>query len=326
MKQIYVTACAPVSEGGGIYRYALSDAGKLTLLDITPCDLPMYLLPEAQKMHTLLKKPYPDSPNSAFLSFYLCKSGALTRPSALKDTQGEVACHLTRFQGKLCCVNYVSGSVLIGNKLITHIGSGNRLPRQASAHTHYCAPSPDGKFLLVCDLGLDRIFAYRKNGEMASATWVTPGTGARHWVANENGKYLYCVNELRSSVTVLSYDNGTLISQKCYRALPEEQATRDDNLAAAIKRNGAYLYVSNRGHDSVAQFRILGDGAELEPLEIVPCGGKAPRDITVAGDYLISTNQDSNTITVLAIRDGKIGEVVEEISAPCPICAVCLER
>ncbi len=320
MKTIYVTAC---DKNGGIYRYHLSDDGKLTLCDITPCDSPMYLCINGDCMDVVLREPIAESENSAILSYKINTDGSLCAPTSLISTMGKVGCHLCRFDGALCCTNYVSGSVLIGSHLITHQGSGPNLPRQDQAHTHFCAVSPDGRYLLVCDLGLDTVFVYKKDGTPVSSAKVPDGHGARHLAFSQDGHFVYCVNELASTVTVFAYRDGVLSPLDTYDALPAD--FNGTNTAAAIKLRGNHLYVSHRGHDSVAHFEIVDGGAKLIRHEIVSVGGKAPRDIELAGDFLIATNQDSNTVTVLKMDGDTVGAVCDTQDAPCPICAVCVE-
>ncbi len=321
MKRIYVTACA---EDDGIYCYHLTDAGKLQLAHITPCDRPMYLCTDGAYMDIVLRAPLAGSEHSAITTHTVAKDGTLSAPIATVSTQGVVGCHLCRFDGALCCANYVSGSVLIGNRLVTHTGAGPNLPRQDKAHTHFCAVTPDRNYLCVCDLGLDTVFVYRKDGTVAGAGHVPQGHGARHLAFSQDGKYAYCVNELASTVTVFAYDDGALIPLDTYEALPAD--FDGVNTAAAIKRRGDHLYVSHRGHDSVTHFAIVDGGAKLVRKEIVKVGGKAPRDIELAGDYLISTNQDSDTVTVLKMDgDTVTDEITDTVAAPCPICAVCIE-
>ncbi len=322
MKRIYVTACA---ENGGIYCYDLKENGKLVLRNITPCDRPMYLFVEGDRMDVILRSPIAGEANSAIVSYTIAEDGSLTPLSAPVSTGGVVGCHLCRFDGELCCANYVSGSVMIGEKVIAHEGSGPNLPRQDKAHTHFCAVTPDGKYLCVCDLGLDTVFLYRKDGTVASAARVPQGHGARHLAFSADGKYAYCVNELASTLTVFAYADGRLTPLDTYEALPSDFT--GSNTAAAIKRRGNHLYVSHRGHDSITHFEIVADGALLRRAEIIPCGGKAPRDIELAGDYLLSTNQDSDTVTVLEMAGDTVTDTITDtVSAPCPICAVCLEQ
>ena len=136
---------------------------------------------------------------------------------------------------------------------------------------------------------------------------------------SDDGKWLFAANELASTVSLFAYEDGKLTHMDVCSALPQDFT--GTNLASAIRFKDGLVYVSNRGHDSVAVIRP--ENGKLYPVEIIPCGGKTPRDMDFAGDYLLCTNMDSNTVTVLnTYNDFALTDTVEVAS---PLC-VCVAK
>ena len=216
---------------------------------------------------------------------------------------------------------------------------GPNKERQEAPHAHWIEPSAHNHYAYVSDLGLDRVLIYKfdaSNGALTpgqpadhfSAT-LTPGDGPRHVAFAIDGKFMYVLSELTSTVTVFSNDG-----QKSYRnlqeisALPKDFTGRNDAAEIAILPGGKYLYTSNRGHDSIAVFAIDPAKGTLTKIADVPTGGKEPRHFAIdpTGHYLLAENQNSDTITEFQIdpTSGKLTPTVEVIHTPSPICIVFL--
>jgi len=214
-------------------------------------------------------------------------------------------------------------------------GSGVVKGRQNAPHPHWCGFSPDGKYALVPDLGLDGIVihaidpdktAITKHGIAASI----PGGGPRHMRFSNDGRFIYLLNELSLSVSVFSWDAGTgkaaLISTT--PTLSEEaKAAESFNSAAEIlvHPHGPYVYASNRGHDSVTVYKIRDSGSGLEVIQVQPIRGAFPRNINLdpSGKWLLAAGADSNTVAVHAV-DQASGLLTYQrgsvINVPAPIC------
>lgn len=303
---IYVSSCA---EDGGIYRYNLNKNGKLEFLDITPLDRPMYTIKSDKKMHILLRAPFENSNDSGIVTAEIAEDGVLTKPTSPISTKGEVACHLTEYNGEIFCANYISGSVFRTPDLLkVHEGYGPNLPRQDKAHTHFTGVTPDKKYIAVCDLGLDTVFFYDKNLNVVNSVKVPDGHGARHLVFSDDGKYMFVVNELKSTVSVFSHNDAkcTLLDTKS--CLPADFT--GESFASAIRLKNGKIYVSNRGHNSIAELNF--DGRKLELISAYSCHGNFPRDFDFFGEYIVCTNQFSNDITVLD-KDFNLTDKVSDI-------------
>ena len=153
---VYLLSCVP---DGGILHYALSDGGELTLLDTLPLPSPNYLLIEGDLAYATLSTPFPDSDEGGVIRLAVNSDGSLSRAGEIVPTGGSGACHLAFDGGELYVANYGSGSVVkIGASPVVHEGRGPDPIRQEAPHCHSVFFSPDRKYLLVCDPGLDAVF------------------------------------------------------------------------------------------------------------------------------------------------------------------------
>jgi 6-phosphogluconolactonase len=261
-----------------------------------------------------------------------------------RSTGGDHPCHLAiDATGRwIVASNYGSGDVAVfpiepdGSlgeivALVRHAGSGPRADRQGGPHAHSAIFPADNRFLLVADLGIDRIVTYAfdptdgsvdRHGELAAS----PGAGPRHMAFHPDGSHVMVVNELDSSVTLYRYDatSGALNAPQTLSTLPDgvtESTAADIRLAPS----GSYAYVSNRGHDSVAVFAFDPQHGLLRTA-VRPCGGEWPRGLGVApeGGHLIAANRHSNEIVVLPLRaaGSDIGEPVARAGVAQPSCVV----
>ncbi len=316
MTNIYIASCV---KGGGIYHYTLSENNVLDFCEKTTLDEPMYMIIRNEKMYILLRQPDEKTNFSGELSIDIDGTGKLFAPSRIISTKGVVACHLEVSDDNIYAVNYVSGSVIkLPDTLVPHSGHGLHKVRQAAPHTHFVHVSPDGKYILVTDLGLDKIFVYDKDLKLISEVSVPSGHGPRHLAFSSDGKIVYCVNELGSSVSIFSYSDGELKLQNTISALPKDFS--GDNISAAIRIKDNCLYVSNRGHNSISVFEIK-DSYNIVLKECVDCGGNSPRDFNIIDDVLICTNEKSDNVTVFKLNN-YIPEIISEseLNIPSPLC------
>ena len=193
--------------------------------------------------------------------------------------------------------------------------------------------SPDNRFLIVPDLGVDKVYSYRLDtatgkltlNESGSAT-LPPAFGPRHLRFGKSGKFAYVLGEMSSKVITLSYDaaRGKLTPIQTISTIPADFKDEDNSGELALDSSGRVLYASNRGHDSVTLFSIDARTGLLKLEQIEPSGGKIPRNIALdpSERYLLAANQDSDNV-VLFSRDRKSGRLTptgEVLKLPSPVC------
>lgn len=314
MKHIYILSC---EKTGGIYHYLFGN-GKFQFIEKMPLDRPMYAIIRDNKMYAILREIDKKTHFGGILSFDIAENGSIINPTEIESTNGIVPCHLEVLENNKYVVNYLSGSIVkIKEKTVTHNGKGTHPTRQEAPHTHYVCTSPDKKYILCTDLGLDTIFIYDTDLEEKFTVKVPDGSGPRHLCFSEDGIYLYCVNELSNDVSVFEWNDGKPILKGTYPALPD---FKGESTAAAIRIKDKYLYISNRGADTISRFRIVGE--KLELLENTYCGGRGPRDFNIIDDYIICTNENSNDVTILKLENGLPVLTTQKIKIDSPLCVI----
>ena len=280
------------------------------------------------------------------------KSGKLT-PLNQVSSQGNGPCHLAvDATGKwLAVANYNSGHLAVipveaDGKLgqqpvavVRNEGSGPDKSRQQGPHAHEVVFSPDNRFLMLADLGLDKIFVYRFDAGTGKITpndppsaSVPPGAGVRHMAFHPSGKVLYAINEMGSTITAFMYDaaKGALSQFQNISTLPEGFTGNSSTAEIAVNAAGTVVYGSNRGHDSIAIFSVDPVKFTLTAKGHAPTLGKTPRHFTLdpTGAYLLAENQNSNSIAVFHVHQST-GDLTPMkpavVETPIPVCAVFLE-
>ena len=316
---LYFAAC---DNAGGLYHYTLQD-GALKYIDFTPMHRPMYMEANESGMDVALQFPFEGSRESGIVN-YKIEDFRLVNPSEIVSTKGREGCHICRFEGNVYVANYSSGSLFSSaGKLEVHEGKGPNPHRQEMPHIHYVHPTPDGKYLLSVDLGLDAVYTYDKDLNVISIAHVPAGEGCRHLAFSEDGKTVFCVNELGSSITVFAYEDGTLTPHETVSILPSGV---EGNTAGAIRVSGEYVFASNRGEETIAVCRW--NGKELKYLTSFPCGGVSPRDFLPVEDLLFVTNERTNNVTIYRLScdgdDVRAEKLPEELHMPNPLCVVAI--
>jgi 6-phosphogluconolactonase len=287
--------------------------------------------------------------SSAVSAFALNRStGKLTMLNQI-PSQGEDPCYLSFDKtGKyLLVANYTSGTVAafpilldgrLGNYTAVLKNQGPIGPnkqRQDGPHAHWVEVSAHHHFVYVTDLGLDRILIYKFDAATGTLTRgepvedfsaiLAPGTGPRHAAFAADGKFMYVLGEMSSTVTVFANEaQNTFRSVQQISALPKDYQAHNNAAEIAIHPNGNFLYTSNRGQDTIAVFSINHENGTLTRLENVPTQGKEPRHFAIdpTGRYLLAENQNSDTIVEFKIdpASGKLIPTGELIHVPSPVC------
>ncbi len=343
------------NRGKGIYSFRFDPAtGKLTPVTLAAeASSPSFLAvhPNRKFLYASNEHDGADQPgkNNTVSAYAIDPAtGGLTFLNKV-SSQGEGPAHIVVDKaGKVLLVlNYRSGSVALlpiqpdgrlgeATAVDQHHGSGPNKQRQAGPHAHGGAFSPDDRFALVAEHGIDEVMIYRLDIEKGSLTpsdppfyKATPGAAPRHLTFHPNGKTLYALNELGSSVTVFDYGaaGGTVRRVQEITTLPAGFTGANGTAQLQVDRAGKFLYVSNRGNDSIAVFAIDAATGMLTPVEHVSTQGKTPRDFSLdpTGSYLFAANQNSDNIVLFRVNaaTGRLtpsGQVVEQI--PEPACVV----
>lgn len=246
--------------------------------------------------------------------------------------------------GKYALVaNYTGGSVAafpvqpdgrIGepSTFVQHRGSSVNKERQEGPHAHWIETTPDNRFAIAVDLGLDELLVYHFDASKGFVTpndppyaSLDPGAGPRHLAFHPDGKFAYVVDELQSSITSFTYDasRGALQKLATVTTLPKGFSGSNDAAEIQVHPNGKFLFASNRGHDSIAVFSIDTRTGALTLVDHFSTQGKTPRNFEIdpTGTLLFVANQDSNNIVVFRIdpNDGRLTPTGQTLHVPSPV-------
>jgi 6-phosphogluconolactonase len=323
-------------ESGPVGLAAASDSP--SFLEVDPKGRFLYAVNEIDMFH--------QEPSGAISAFVIDRESGSLSPLQQVSSLGRGPAHLSldRSGRYLMVANYNSGNVAvlpIGNDgrlgsrtaFVQDAGSSVNPVRQAGPHAHFIQVTNDNRFVLAADLGLDQLLVYRFEATTGTLTpgspsfvKVDPGAGPRHVAFAPSGKYVYLVNEIASTVTVFAYNQGpgTLLRKQTISTLPERFNGSNTAAEITVDAKGRFLYVSNRGDDSIAVFRIDPDSGSVTPLERVPSGGKTPRHFAIdpTGTWLFAANQDSNDIKLFRIdpNSGRLMETSQSLTVASPVC------
>ena len=273
------------------------------------------------------------------------KTGALKLLNQ-KPTLGGAPCYVVVDKtGKFVLVaNYVGGNVAVlpvsgdgslgdASDLKQGSGSGINTERQEGPHAHCVLLDQSNRFAYACDLGTDKIMIFRfdsRRGKLTphSTPWaqLKPGAGPRHLTFHPSGKYAYVINELHATITAFANDrsSGNLNEVQTVATLPPDFTAPNTSADIHISPDGRFLYCSNRGHDSIAAFKIDQRSGELTFVAHESTRGNAPRNFAIdpTGEFLLVANQKSDNIVVFR-RDkdtGRLSATGHVAEVPSPVC------
>ena len=262
------------------------------------------------------------------------------------SSRGGGTCAITvdRAGRNVLVANYGGGSVAVmpigkdgrlreASAFIQHSGSGADPARQEGPHAHSADFSPDQRFALVDDLGLDQVKVYRFNSKKGSLVpnnpafaKLNPKWGPRHLAFHPGGQFVYVISELASKVTAFAYDKraGTLNEIQSLSTLPTGFEGESDTAEIAVHPSGRFVYGSNRGHNSIAVFSVDPVTGKLAFVETVPTGGRWPRhfEIDPSGRFLFAANQNSGDVFSFRIDPdtGRLAPTGQVLQVPSPVC------
>lgn len=226
--------------------------------------------------------------------------------------------------------NYNTGSVTVfpidaqgqlgeASAFVQDSGSSVNRSRQEGPHAHCIVTDPRDRFVYVCDLGTDKIMIYRFHPEKGTLTparpafiSVAPGAGPRHIAFHPSGRWAYVTGEMSSTVTAYACDSrhGTLTLLQTLSLLPANFSGFNTAAEVEVDKAGRNVYCSNRGDNSIVQFRCDRETGKLTYVDRAGCGGKTPRQFMIdpSGRFLLVANQDSNSVAEFRI-DKETGQI-----------------
>jgi 6-phosphogluconolactonase len=328
----------------GIYAYSFETAtGELKLVGLAAeADNPTFLALAPNRRTVLVANEldtYEGKSSGAVSSYTLDRAKArLTKVNEVAS-MGSGTCHVAfDHTGRSAfAANYGGGSAAsfsVGEdgrlspvvSFFQFSGQGPDKERQKGPHAHRVTVSPDNRFLLVNDLGLDAIHVYRLDTGTAKLTVNDPpqwrsaaGAGPRALQFHPNGRFACCVEEMASAVVVLRWNAQTGVLETLQEEVmrPSEFQGTTGASEIVIDPDGRFAYAADRFDDIIATFAISPESGRLTLLNRISCGGKVPRHIALdsSGRWLLVANQVSDDIAVLG-RDTKTGQLTEGKSFP----------
>jgi 6-phosphogluconolactonase len=321
-----------------------TDTGKLTKpVFLEEAVAPAYFIirPDGRRLYTCNSFPgssvsaYAIDPTSAKLTFLNQQPSGGGDPSYVSLGPSGRYLMVANFLGGSVAVFALRPDGSIGRRtaLVQNIGASLDPNDPKHAHAHSIRFDPSHRFVLVADLGLDKVLVYRLNPKTGALTpndppfvSVAPGSGPRHTAFDPRDRYVYAINETASSIVRFGWDSnrGVLTQFETVSTLPEGFTGVNTGAEILMHPSGKFLYATNRGNDSVAVFSVQADTGHLTPLQFISTEGKTPRnaDFDPTGKWLLVTNKDSNNAVVYRIDQstGRLTENGDPVSVPGPFC------
>ena len=329
----------------GIYRSVLDlDTGKLS----EPVLAAEATNPSFLEIHPSGKFLYAvsESGGAGSVSAYAIGGDGNLKFLNQQPSSGAGPCHVSIDHAgrNVLVANYGSGSASVipiepDGKLakppgfVQHTGSSVNPSRQKGPHAHSINVSSDDRFAFVADLGIDKVMIYRLNVEKGTIVAnhpafakLKPGAGPRHFAFSPNGKYAYVINELHCTVTAFAYDSasGALTEIQTIPTLPEAFDGSSSCAEVRVHPSGRFLYGSNRGHNSIAVYRINRRKGTLTFVEHETADIKTPRNFNIdpTGKFCLVANQGGDSIVVFRVnrKTGALEPTGHKISVGRPVC------
>ncbi len=284
--------------------------------------------------------------NGAVSAFAIDRAtGALTRLNE-QPSEGGGPCFVSVDRsGRVALVaNYAGGSVALlpiqangalapAAQVVQHTGTGPNAQRQEAPHAHCILPDPANRFVLAADLGADRVFVYRLDLDGTSLLRVAggdavmrPGAGPRHLAFHPRLPLVFVANELDSTVATLRFDaeRGVLSLEGAVLTVPGARTGTNYPADIHVAANGRTLYVSNRGHNSIAVFSVTDSTGALALEQVISTAGDWPRNFSLdpTERWLLVANQRSNSVVAFG-RDpasGTLTPTPQRLALPSPVC------
>lgn len=347
-------------ESKGIYAYRYDAAsGKLQPLGLAAAtENPSFLAVDAKNEHLYAvneTSTYKGKSSGGVTAFSIDRKNAKLSQLDQVASQGADPCYISldRSGKYLLVANYTGGTVAVlpvladgrlgeASSVLPDEGPlGPNKERQEKPHAHWIQATARNRFVYVSDLGLDRVLIYKFDATKGTlsrgaptgaekdffSAKLAPGTGPRHVAFSANGKFMYVLGEMDATVTVFANDDKeTYRNIQKISSLPSNFSGENTAAEIAIHPNGKFLYTSNRGADSIAEFSIDQQSGKLTLIGQISTFGKEPRHFTIdpTGKRLLVANQNSNNIVEYAVHEstGKLSKIGDTVAVPTPVCLI----
>ncbi|MGE5672483.1 MAG: lactonase family protein [Mycobacterium leprae] len=325
----------------GIYAYRLDEAtGALSGLSITPSENPSYLAIHPNGRYLYAANELAEGTVTAYAVD--SPSGRLSQLNQA-STHGHSPCYLCvdPTGHHLLVTNYFGGNVVVlpiqadgslgaATAVVQHQGVGPNPERQEAPHPHSVEIDPSERLAWVQDLGLDRLVPYRLADGVLVATpagvQMPPGAGPRHMAWHPAKRFAYVINELNSTITAFAYhqEHGTLTALQTVPTLPAGGHNGNTGADIHLHPSGRFLYGSNRGHDSIVQYRVDPQSGLVTYVRHEPTQGRTPRNFAIdpTGRFLLVANQESDSLVSFRIdgETGRLSPTGHLSTVPRPVC------
>lgn len=325
----------------GVYVVDMNDQGKLSLMQYLPTkDYPSYLVKSGALLYASMKNATKQNTHGGVASFQIGTDGTLAYNDNYASS-GRSYTHLCVDLTKhyLFAANYHvgttaayvlddTGRVLHKESVFYHEGHGpDPKGRQTMPHVHCVGFTPDKKYVYAVDLGADQIVLYHYDEaklEEYKKIPILSGSGPRHMIFSDDGRFAYLLNEISNTLMVFKYHDGHLSMIQMIHTTPRHFKGESSAAAIHMTKSQTHLFVSNRGHNSIAFYSRNQETGKLFLLYMVHCG-KNPRDFFIYDDrYLLIACQEDNHLEVMHLDLGKelLEKTNEVLEIPQPVCVV----
>jgi 6-phosphogluconolactonase len=349
---MYIGTYTKTGKSKGIYRVAVDPVtlqfGTLELAAETPDPSFLALTPDGSALVAVNELVEFGGQASGSVTVFArhAASGALTALSPSRTSRGAAPCYVSidRTGRQVMVANYVGGNVAVlplaangalgeAGTVLARTGKGPHPVRQVAPHAHCIVPDAGNRFVLMSDLGTDKIHIARLDAATGALTpaevpevALRPGSGPRHLAFSPDGQTLYVVTELDSTIVAFAYNRSTGGLTERQRISTRPAGANVENFPADlhVHPTGRTVYASNRGDDTIAVFSVDPANKSLSLVQSVPTGGNGPRNfaLTPDGAGLLVANQRSDSILAFQVDavTGQLAATGQKLEAPVPVC------
>ena len=327
-------------ESEGIYKYQINEEGKLSKIGLVAKTNNPSFLAKTSDNKTLLAVDETDANGTGFVKSFRIEKDSLVFVSKSKSGGAHPCFITTNDKNQVIVANYTGGNVgylqvdnqngltnLLG--IQQHFGKGTT-DRQKSPHAHSTWFHPNKKEIISVDLGTNELWFStidEQKNEFVFSNQKTlkleKGAGPRHLTFHPNNNWIYVLNELSNTISLVKKKNEIYSVEASFSMIPKDYLKDTFGADIHISKDGKFLYASNRGHNSIVIFKVDETSGKLSLVGFESVKGKNPRNFSLTPDnkFLLVANQDTDNIICFK-RNESTGELtfVSEVSAPTPVC------